>query len=175
MVSGERSRVTTYLISDHARLHTLLTRATASAVFDDEAFAAFRAGLLRHIAIEEKLLFPAARRARRGEPLSRAYQLRVEHAALTSLLVPTPDAALCKEILAVLGPHNNKEEGPDGVYAECEQLLGDAKSEELAQEAVSYRQVNVAPYFDGEKVCRTAKAALAAASRIKPLRKGTLT
>ncbi|MBZ0119582.1 MAG: hypothetical protein K8H88_21505, partial [Sandaracinaceae bacterium] len=64
-------RPTEHLIADHARLHALLQRALASG-FDPEPFAEFRAGLLRHIGIEEKVLLVAARRARGGEPIERA-------------------------------------------------------------------------------------------------------
>lgn len=88
-------RITEHLAADHQRLHALLTAACAGAALDRDAFARFRAGLLRHIAVEEKVLLPAARRARGGEPVARAYDLRVDHAALTSLLVPTPDVELC--------------------------------------------------------------------------------
>ena len=105
-----------YLVADHARLHTLLDRAMETPDLDPEAFADFRRGLLRHIAIEEKVLLPAVREARGGAPLDRAHALRIDHAALTSLLVPTPDLALCREILALLSEHDAKEEGRDGVY-----------------------------------------------------------
>ena len=121
-------RITDYLLADHARLSALLAAATSGPVFDAASFAEFRAGLLRHIAIEEKVLFPAARRARGGEPLSRAHALRIDHAALTSLMVPTPDAALCGEIASILHPHDDVEEGEGGVYAECEALLSEAES-----------------------------------------------
>ena len=60
-------RVTGYLMEDHERLHRLLARA-AGEPFDHEAFEQFRGGLLRHIGIEEKLLFSEVRR-RLGEPL----------------------------------------------------------------------------------------------------------
>ena len=46
---------------DHARLDELLARATAGEAIDLEAYRAFRAGLLRHIAMEEKVLLPDAR------------------------------------------------------------------------------------------------------------------
>jgi hypothetical protein len=52
-------------------------------------FAEFRAGLLRHIAMEEKVLLPDAR-LRRGEPLPIAKQLLEDLALLASLMVPTP-------------------------------------------------------------------------------------
>src|SRR5689334_10116601 len=106
--------ITEYLVADHERLHALLAEATADDRFDASAFALFRQGLLRHIAIEEKLLLVAVRGAS-GTPPSRWRELRIEHAALTSLLVPAPDLALCREIEALLGEHDAKEEGAQGV------------------------------------------------------------
>lgn len=159
-------RITDYLLADHERLSALLTAATAGAAFDSDSFARFRAGLLRHIGIEEKVLFPAARRARGGEPLSRAHELRIEHAALTSLLVPTPDAALCAEITFILRPHDAVEEAADGVYAECEGLLSDAESAALLATARDFPVVPTSRHFDGPTAHRTAASALASAARI---------
>lgn len=159
--------VTTYLIADHHRLDALLQQAAASHPFDGDAFARFRAGLLRHIAIEEKVLFPAARRARGGDHLSRAHDLRVEHAALSSLLVTTPDNALCGELQSILVGHNAVEEGPGGVYEECEALLSAEQSRQLGAEATDFRSIPVAPYFDSPRAYRTAATALAAARRMK--------
>jgi len=53
-------RITEYLLADHERLSALLAAATSRSAVDRDAFAAFRAGLLRHIAIEEYDVFPAA-------------------------------------------------------------------------------------------------------------------
>jgi len=54
-----------HLAEDHARLDALLTRSLADVgELAREPFDAFRAGLLRHIALEEKILFKAAREAR---------------------------------------------------------------------------------------------------------------
>ncbi|CAN5331976.1 hypothetical protein BH09MYX1_BH09MYX1_30400 [soil metagenome] len=159
-------RVTEYLADDHRRLHALLEKARGSVPFDTAAFAEFRAGLLRHIGIEEKILLPAARRAQGGVALERAWDLRLDHAALTSLLVPTPDAALCGEIMAILGPHDEKEEGPSGVYAECERLLA-GESRALAERAASFPAIPLAAHFDGPGAVRTAKAALASAQRLR--------
>src|SRR5262245_56397310 len=109
--------ITDYLVGQHEHVGVLLDRATEGGVFDPGAFAAFRRELLRHIGIEEKILFPAARRAQ-GRPIALARTLREEHAALTSLLVPTPDLALCAEIRALLRVHEAKEEATNGAYAE---------------------------------------------------------
>jgi hypothetical protein len=163
-------RITEYLLADHERLSALLTAATAGHELDRDAFAEFRAGLLRHIGIEEKVLFPAAKRARGGEPLSRAHDLRIEHAALTSLMVPTPDVALCREIASILHPHDAVEEGLGGVYAECEALLTDEESRALLAAARDFPAVPTSRHFDGPGVHRTATSALASAARISPPR-----
>jgi len=168
MMNTTHGRITEYLSRDHVRLHDLLARATASEIFGAEAFAEFREGLLRHIAIEEKILLPAVKRARGGESLSRAHQLRVEHGALTSLLVPTPDAGLCAEIISILSPHDAREEGSNGVYAECEGYLSSAESNQLTERALSMPKFRTMPHYDGPEVHRTAVSALASANRIKP-------
>jgi len=112
-----------YLADDHARLESLLQRATARPdSIDSEPYAAFRAGLLKHIAMEEKILLPAAQKRRGGEPLALAARLRLGHGALAALLVPRPTPSIIAAIRAILKAHNPIEEGPDGLYAQCEQL-----------------------------------------------------
>jgi hypothetical protein len=155
----------TWLETDHAVMGRLLDRAARgpASPFDRDAFEGFRAQLLRHIAIEEKILFAATRRAR-GGALPRAERLRGEHAAITSLLVPTPDCALVGEIHRILGPHDELEEGPGGVYQECEELLGDGWRDVLAR-AQALPAIKVAAHFDGRGTVRTAAEALARANR----------
>ena len=163
--------IVSYLVADHARLHTLLDRAMETPEFDPEAFADFRRGLLRHIAIEEKVLLPAVREVRGGTRLDRAHELRIDHAALTSLLVPTPDLALCREIWALLTEHDGKEEDAGGIYEECEHCLSDDDLVDLAEQAAAFPEVRVARHFDGPNVQRTAEDALASARRIRGPRK----
>ncbi len=118
-----------HMAAEHARLEALLERSVADPKrFDARAFDEFRAGLLRHIGIEEKILLTDARRRRGGEPLPVAKMLRVEHGALASLLVPTPDRALVEEIRTLLHSHDAREEGPGGLYETCEQLAGEEVS-----------------------------------------------
>jgi hypothetical protein len=117
--------IATYLAADHARLRTLLVRATADpSRIDHAAYDDFRAGLLRHIAMEEKVLFRDARDRRNGEPLPVTKQLHADHAAIASLLVPPPTHALLATIRDILAEHDPLEEGPDGLYAQCERLAG---------------------------------------------------
>ena len=88
-----------FFAADHRRLDTFLRRAMTDAeVIDRGAYAEFRAGLLRHIGMEEKILLPAAQRLGGGKPLAMAAKLRLDHGALAALLVPTPTPT----IIAVL-------------------------------------------------------------------------
>jgi hypothetical protein len=145
---------------DHARLDALLSRSLASpGVLQREPFDAFRAGLLRHIALEEKILFRAVREARGGEPLPEFRRLRIDHGALASLLVPTPTRELVAEIRSILGPHNALEEGAGGLYDTCDRLLA-ARAAEIVERMRAYPPVRVAPYSDGPRVLRRAEDAL---------------
>lgn len=167
MEAQKEISITEYLVRDHARLHALLDGASQGVELNANSFEDFRAGLLRHIGIEEKILFPAVKKARGGQSLESAVALRVEHAALTSLLVPTPDMALCNEIRALLSDHDKREEEPGGVYAQCNQVLTPAAAQELGARAVAYPSVPLAKHFDGAHTHRTAEGALAAAKRIR--------
>jgi hypothetical protein len=152
--------ISQFLSEDHARLDALLTQAVAvSGGIDLAAFSAFRAGLLRHIALEEKILLPAARAARGGEPLPQERRLRVDHGAIAALLVPTPTPELASELRKILGPHNEVEEGAGGLYESCDELLS-AEASALLARMRAYPPVKVARYHDGPRVCRTAEEAL---------------
>ena len=70
MKRGENETVgpiTDFLVKDHGRLEGLLQSAVAHAgSVDQGTYDQFRAGLLRHIGMEEKILLPAAQRLRGG-------------------------------------------------------------------------------------------------------------
>jgi hypothetical protein len=138
-----------YLAADHARLDALLRTSVADG-FDADSFEQFRAGLLRHIGIEEKLLPPLPAIA------------RSEHAALVSLLVPTPDAALAGEIARLLATHNAREEGPDGIYAAL------PSDDALLARAQATPPPPLARHFDGLGTVRTAAEALERARKRRP-------
>ena len=113
------------LADDHARLDQLLQTAVADvAHVDERVYTEFRRGLLRHISMEEKVLLPAAQRARGGEPLESAARLRLDHGAIVALLVPRPTAPIIAALRHILANHNRIEEGPDGVYETCERVVG---------------------------------------------------
>jgi uncharacterized protein involved in response to NO len=152
--------VAAYLVADHQRLETLLTRATAQPnAIDLAAYGEFRRGLLRHIAMEEKILLPAAARARGGVPLPAAARLRRDHGAIAALLVPAPTSAIVAALRLVLAGHNLVEEGPAGVYATCERLVGPGATA-LAAALRAAPEVPVHAPVDDPRVLATTRRAL---------------
>jgi len=160
-----RGSITRYLMDDHDRLDAMLRESLARpGKLGLKPFEAFRAGLLRHIALEEKILLPAARQSHGGEPLPIARRLRIDHGAIASLLVPTPTPEIAAELRSILEPHNVVEEEPGGLYEICEALLG-GQAADLVARMRAYPEVKVSPYQDGPKVHRTAASALASSAR----------
>jgi hypothetical protein len=154
-----------FLADDHERLDVLLRSAvTQSGGLDLASYEEFRAGLLRHIGIEEKILFPVSQRANGGSPHPTVARLHRDHGALALLLVPTPTADIVEEIRSILEGHNKVEEGPDGVYDAGDRLLG-GELEAVLEQMRSYPPVKLAPHFDGPGVPRRAEDALRAVSR----------
>jgi hypothetical protein len=154
-----------FLAADHDRLDVLLRSAvTPSGEVDLASYEEFRAGLLRHIGIEEKILFPASKRANGGTPLPMVARLHLEHGAIALLLVPTPTADLVGEIRSILEGHNVMEEGTGGIYEACDRLLG-AELDAVLEQLRGYPPVKLAPHYDGPEVPRRAEDALRAVSR----------
>jgi hypothetical protein len=157
------------LAEDHARLDELLRRSlTEAGTIDHAAYAEFRAGLLKHISMEEKILLPAAQRLRGGVPLAMAAKLRLDHGALSALLVPTPTSAIIATLRAILRTHNVVEEGPGGVYECCERLAG-AEAEALLAQLHAAPEVPVAPYSDGPQVIAVVRRAIVRAGHDEAL------
>ena len=152
-----------YLADDHARLDGLLQRATIQPnTIEPSAYAEFRAGLLKHIGMEEKILLPAVQRLRSGEPLPIAAKLRLDHGALAALLVPTPTPAIVAALRTILNAHNSIEEGAGGLYEQCEELAAVEAGEILAQ-LQNAPEVKVAPHVDVPNVIEATRRALAKA------------
>jgi hypothetical protein len=152
-----------FLADDHRCLERLLERAVAQpGAIDAAAYAEFRAGLLKHISLEEKIPLPAAQRARGGEALPVAARLRLDHGALAALLVPSPTPAIIAALRTILAAHNPIEEGPGGVYETCEQLAG-AEAGAVLVKMRSAPEVPVRPHFDGPRALHSARRAAASA------------
>ena len=156
--------LSSFFVQDHRRLDAPLKRALADGQVDAGPYAEFRAGILRHIGMEERVLIPAAKRARGGTALPVACLLRLDHGAIGALLVPPPNPKIIERIAAVLVPHNEAEERADGLYAVCDELLA-AEAEVLLGTLRAYPAVPVAPHQDGPNVYRHIEETLDLARR----------
>jgi hypothetical protein len=144
--------ITCMLTEDHRRLERLLESALASdGHVERDSYDRFRAGLLRHIGIEEKILLPAAQRQRGGEPLPIAAKLRLDHGAIAALLMPTPTSGVLVALRSILKQHDALEEGPEGLYHTCDTLL-QKDIEQLMVQLRTAPDVTVLPCSDAPAV-----------------------
>lgn len=156
----EPGPVTRFLAEDHRRLEQLLQAALASPDHPRQGvYDHFRAGLLRHIGMEEKILLPAAQRWNGGSLLSIAAKLRLDHGALAALLMPTPTTDIIATIHRILEQHNLVEESPDGWYEICDRLTG-AEAEHLMTRLRATPDVAVLPHSDTAAVLSAVHRAL---------------
>ncbi len=115
-----------FFTSDHRRLESLLDNATANPHdIIMEYYSQFRSGLLAHIKMEENILFLAAQQARGGTPHPLVAKLRLDHGALTALMVPPPSPAVIKALRYILEKHDILEEETGGMYDACDALTKD--------------------------------------------------
>jgi hypothetical protein len=158
--SQQARPITDFLLEDHRRLEGLLQSAAAqTGSVDQGTYDQFRAGLLRHIGMEEKILLPAAQRLRGGVPLPIASKLRLDHGAIASLLMPPPTVAIIATIRAVLEIHNTIEEGPGGLYETCDELVVSETAQFLAKLQAA-PELAVLPCSDSSAVMPAVRRAL---------------
>lgn len=135
-----------FLSRDHDRLDALLSVIVrGDGTIDLKSYAEFRSGLLRHIAMEEKVLFPELRKRRGETELQR--QLHRDHAALAALLVPPPSPVEITQMSAILEIHNELEEVSGGLYELIESLAGGELTDLMAR-MQSMPEVRLAPHVD---------------------------
>lgn len=152
-----------FFTNDHRRLEDLLEKATKDMnAIDMDAYLEFRIGLLTHISWEEKVLFKAAQIANNNVAIPLAKQLRVEHGAITSLMVPPPNAELFKVLKVVLEKHDLLEEEEGGMYDICEELTS-GQTAEILEELHNLPPVRVHPNKDIPLAWEAAKRACARA------------
>jgi len=149
---SEAETVSAYLAWDHDRLDALVeaARVALAAGAREEAirtFSEFRTGLLRHIRMEEEVLFPAFERATHFGESGPTAVMRLEHREIKRLLeqmhagLQDPRAAaveftaLHASLLTVLGDHNAKEE--QIVYPMTDQTHSPGEREELIRRMVA--------------------------------------
>ena len=149
-----------FFTKDHHRIDQLLDKATENAgEVESDYYHRFRTGLLKHIKMEEKVLFPAAQKANGNVPLPLAAKLRLDHAALTSLMVVPPSEEVIKVLRYILQKHDLLEEEPDGMYDVCERLT-EGETNTLLQQLEKVAEVPVHPFNEAGYALDVAKRTL---------------
>ena len=149
-----------FFTKDHRRLDDLLDKATEDPnEINMKFYNPFRTGLLTHIKMEEKILFPAAQKANGGLPVPMAARLRLDHGALTALMTVPPTNELIKVLKFILDKHDLAEEEPGGMYDICESLTA-AQTEEILAALAKTTEVPVHPPNNLPIVLDAAKRAL---------------
>lgn len=151
-----------FFTDDHHRLEALLNKATENQEIEMDAYHQFRTGLFRHIKMEEKVLFPAAKKVDPAVTQELIPQYRLEHGALTALLVPPPTTTLIKIIRYILEIHDLKEEEPGGLYEVCEALTH-GQTLEILEQLRATEEVPVHPSNPAPIAVESAKRAMARA------------
>ena len=146
--------------NDHRQIDGLLHNALENREqIEMSYYLQFRSRLLRHIKMEEKILFPAAKKIDPQLIAEVIPQYRLEHGAITALLVPPPTINLVKMLKFVLEKHNLAEEEPGGLYDICEALTRD-ESQALLEELQETKDVPVHPPNPAPIAVEAAKRAL---------------
>lgn len=145
---------------DHRQIDMLLNKALAQPnAIEMNYYHQFRTRLLRHIKMEEKTLFPAAKKINPEVIKEVIPQYRLEHGAITALMVPPPTVSLIKVIRYILEKHNEAEEEPGGLYDICEALTH-GQSQELLDVLMATTEVPVHPPNPAPIAMESAKRAL---------------
>ncbi|MGM5470303.1 hypothetical protein ACS386_08495 [Flavobacteriaceae bacterium LMO-SS05] len=149
-----------FFTKDHHRIEKLLNKATENPdEIDMNYYLPFRTQLLRHIKMEEKTLFPAAKKANPDVMQELLPRYRLEHGALTALLVPPPTLSLIRVIKYILEKHNLAEEEPGGLYDVCETLT-QGQTQDLLDQLVATKEVPVHPPNPAPIAIESARRAL---------------
>lgn len=149
-----------FFTQDHRRIEEILERAIKDPTnIDMDIYYQFRTGLLTHIKMEEKILFPAAQKGNNGVALPIAAQLRLDHGALTALMTIPPTAEVLKVLNYILEKHDVLEEEPGGMYDACEALTQN-QTQEILEELTKVTPVPMHPVNNSTFVFGAAKRAL---------------
>lgn len=149
-----------FFTEDHHQIDQLLNRATEQPnEIEMNCYHQFRTQLLRHIKMEEKILFPAAKKANPEVMQELLPKYRLEHGALTALMVPPPTLSLIKVIRYVLKRHNTDEERLEGLYDVCETLT-QGQTQELLEQLVGTEEVPLHPPNPASIAIESARRAL---------------
>ncbi len=131
-----------FMTADHRHCDEVLARAEEAAHGGDldtaaKAFETFHAAMLRHIAMEDDVLFPAFEQVTGMSQGGPTETMRVEHVQMQAVFdemkaaLAKRDAnqylGLCETLLVLMQQHNLKEEGM--MYPMLDQALGEQAGE----------------------------------------------
>ena len=146
-----------FFTDDHRRIEKLFEESTEDKRHVDlEKYCQFRIGLLTHIKMEEKILFVAAQKANGGEPLPLQAKLRLDHGALTSLMVCVPTPEVIQAVSHILEQHDILEEEAGGMYEACENLTQN-ETQQILEDLKKVTPVPVNPFNEASYVIDAAK------------------
>ena len=149
-----------FFTNDHRRIESLFEKAVENPNdVQTDLYHQFRTGLLKHIKMEEKVLFPAAQKANDNVPLSLQAKLRLDHGALTALMVVPPTPDVIKVIRYVMEKHDILEEEEGGMYDVCEKLT-ESETQNLLEQLENTTEVPVHPHNKADYALKAAKNAL---------------
>jgi len=152
-----------FFTRDHRRIEAIFEEATRSGQqVDLEKYHEFRVGLLTHIKMEEKILFVAAQKGNGGEPLPLQAKLRLDHGALTSLMVCFPSPDVLKAVTHILEKHDLLEEEQGGMYEACEKLT-QHETQQILENLQNVTPVPVHPFNEAAYVIDVARRSMARA------------
>lgn len=135
-----------FFTNDHRRLEKIFDKATENENnIQEELYHQFRVSILKHIKMEEKILFPAAQKANGDIPIPLAAKLKLDHGAITSLMVVPPSPEVIKVIRYILEIHDELEEKNGGMYDICEQLT-EHDTKTILEKLENATDVPVHPY-----------------------------
>ncbi len=151
-----------FFAKDHCRLDRLLHLSIQTKDIQLDEYRNFRVGLLTHIKMEEKVFFLVARKSNNKNLIELASTLRLQHGALTSMMVLPPSQEVIKVTRHILDIHNVLEEKEGGMYDLCERLSFHQTQELLVQlDAVSETPLN--PFSQTSVALDAAKVSLSRA------------
>jgi hypothetical protein len=133
-----------FMMQEHVWVDWRIDACLRRGAVDVAVFGEIRHELLRHIAMEEKVLLPFARARRGGVPLDLAGPLCAEHRVISQLLIRPPTAANLASLVELLGAHQRLEEGPSGLYAACDELANEEEAGQLVERLRKLPRVVVA-------------------------------
>lgn len=149
-----------FFTNDHRRIENILGEATKNKDrVDLERYHQFRIGLLTHIKMEEKILFVAAQKANGGEPLPLQAKLRLDHGALTSIMVCVPTPQVLRALNYILEQHDILEEEAGGMYEACEKLT-QHETQQILEDLKNVTPVPVHPFNEAAYVIDVAKRSI---------------